>query len=246
MHVIIDEKEFEERFLNNTNFPFRENDTVVTEGMVEDEFLKEKRHQPLKRYRFENGSFKMEEDFIENDKEPTEEDYKKVKKLTDDEVIKLNISIALSDDSKYNYADYETAKYELEKRFNYFHSINSFSDRISGEMYVCPQIMCKQNYPLKDHIAEFEKLIPHFSYRDFGNEIGEAIKIDILEYTLSEYYVYYAYMRKDGKCFITKGSYGTPKEFENYKDLVKYIYEHLPYEKKNNDNYENDFDYDDF
>lgn len=239
MHTIIDKEEFERRILNNDNFPFEEDDTFVVEGMGMDKWDdEEERYQPLELYRFSNGSLTMEKDFIEDSREPTEEEYARGRELSDDEVIKLNIALRTDDEDDHSYAEYSVWTREFKRRFEYFYSIEGFINRADEEneyTYAVPQIMCDQTKPIEEHIVELETLLPYFDYQDLGDEIGEAITIDIFEDTLSEYGTYHAYIRKDGSCVVVKTTYGHPSveaEPNSYHELVEYIYKNLPYNRK--------------
>jgi len=239
MHVVIDIAEFNRRIKNSKTFPFENEDVFIVEGEAKtSDNRSEKNYQPLKRYRVKNNTLIMEKDFIKHGKNATKKDYDRVSKLSLDKIIQWSVEYAINrgKDNTTSFADYEAYTNEFRKRFRYFYSVESFcyDKNDNGKMAAVPKILCDQNFPVEDHIKELELLLPYFSYINWSDEINEAIQISIFEENLSYNGIYLAYIKKDGKGILTNTYRSRLKiliEFENYKDLIKYIWTYLPYQR---------------
>lgn len=247
MHVLLTKEEFENRVIGK--FPFQDGDSFVVSGIPEvvdkddDHYLFNDvdEPRPLARYRYtEAEGLKVEVDFISHDRKATEADFADAKDLPYEDIVKWYIDYWRKyheqGDYATPYAEYQVYTREFERRHKFFHKVCGFSGPDEDHLGHCaPEIMCDQNEPLEDHIAEYEKLIPFFEYADMGEDIGKAIHIDIFEHTCSEYGCYNAYVREDGTCVLMKTAYhhtSVVKEFSDYREMIEYIREHHPYRLK--------------
>jgi len=244
MHLVIDEKEFKRRITKD--FPFEEGDTFVTQGMRSTSYG-ESVEQCLKRYRFTNGKLKMEKDFIKNSKDATKKQLKDAEKLTDAEVIQwcINYRTDPERNDKTTTADYQIYTREFSKRFEFFYSIEGFSNPYDENdvAHAAPNMKCSQKRSLDDHLAELERLLPYFEFTEMEEDIGKAVHIDIFEWTCSENGCYNAYIKEDGSGVIMKTAYhhtSKVKDFDNYVEMIAYMIEHLPYERENEDDDDGD------